>query len=88
MAEKEKTTHPSQRKTSSQVNNGGGNSPTHFKYIMRKRKVSIKNLLSTRSALGMALATTFDPTDDLWRSVVLVVAVGYLIVTALFGRKD
>ncbi|MEK4343275.1 MULTISPECIES: hypothetical protein [Brevibacillus] len=46
------------------------------------------NLLSPRGVLGIALAATYSPTDAWWQQTILIVAVGYILITALFGRRD
>ncbi|WP_232700163.1 hypothetical protein [Brevibacillus daliensis] len=46
------------------------------------------NLLSARGVLGIALAITYSPSDTWWQQGILIVAVGYLLITALLGRRD
>jgi hypothetical protein len=55
---------------------------------MKERKIDVRNLVSTRGVLGLALLGTYSPTDQWWQKAILVVAVAYLWVTAAMGRRD
>jgi len=55
---------------------------------MKTRKANVTNLLSARGALGIALAATYSPADSWWQKLILLSCVGYILVTALLGKKD
>ncbi|MED1801756.1 hypothetical protein [Brevibacillus porteri] len=45
-------------------------------------------MLSPRGILGIALALTYSPDGSWWQQAILIVSVSYILITALFGRRD
>jgi hypothetical protein len=95
VVEKAKATPPRQEQTSQVVRHKGEESPPsplitpiYSKYIMKTRKLDVTNLLSPRGVLGIALAATYSPADAWWQQTILIIAVGYILITALLGRRD
>lgn len=48
----------------------------------------MKNLVSLRSALGLALAVTYSPAQSTWQQAILLITVLYLFITAAIGKTD
>ncbi len=55
---------------------------------MKMKRLDVRNLVSVRGALALALLATYTPYSAWWKQGILLVTVTYLIVTALFGRRN
>lgn len=60
----------------------------HSKYTMKKLKKYMRNLVSLRGALGLALAVTYSPEQSTWQQIILIIAVAYLWITAALGKTQ
>jgi len=55
---------------------------------MKQRKISLSNLFSRRGLLALILLLSFSPKSIWWQQLILIVAVGYIGITALFAKRD
>ncbi|GED16974.1 hypothetical protein AMI01nite_49650 [Aneurinibacillus migulanus] len=55
---------------------------------MKRLKTCMRNLVSLRGALGLALAVTYSPEQLTWQQIILIVAVAYLWITAALRKTQ
>ncbi|MBC9783564.1 hypothetical protein H1S01_03430 [Heliobacterium chlorum] len=53
-----------------------------------KSKISITNIFTARGVLGLSVAFLYSPADIWWKQAIVVTAAGYLLITALMGKRD
>jgi len=55
---------------------------------MDKSKIKLSNLNSRRGLLALILLLSFSTKATWWQQLILIAAVGYIGITALFGERD
>ena len=55
---------------------------------MGRSKAKLSNLNSRRGLLALILVLSYSSNSAWWQQLILIVAVGYIGITALFGERD
>jgi len=55
---------------------------------MEKSKLKLSNLNSRRGILALILLLSFSSNSAWWQQLILIAAVGYIGITALYGKTD